>query len=274
MLRDGEELGGFWLDMHPRPDKFKHAAMFPIQTGLDGARAQRPWAALVCNFPTPTASDPALMQHDVVVTLFHEFGHLIHHLMARGPTIKLSADNEGDFIEAPSQLLEEWAWRPEILRRFAKHIETGEAIPDELVAKMKKADGFGRGMDLMRQIYYSAFSWFIHVEDPEALDFEAFTTAMYRRYSPNPRPEVDQLYASFGHLTDYSSNYYTYQWSLAIAKDLYTRFAPNPMDPTVAAEYRQKVLEAGATKDAGALVSDFLGRPMNLDAYRAWITQE
>jgi len=277
MLRDQEELGRFWLDMHPRADKFKHAAMFPIQAGLSGDRAQMPWAALVCNFPEPGAGgedDKALMTHDDVVTFFHEFGHLVHHLSARGPTVKLAGDNEGDFIEAPSQLLEEWAWRPEILQRFAKHVDTGEPIPADLVAKMKKADSFGRGMDLMRQIYLSAFSWFIHVEDPAALDLEAFTTAMYKRYSPYPRPEIDQLYANFGHLTDYSSNYYTYQWSLAIAKDLFTRFAANPMDPAVAADYRTKVLAAGATKDAADLVADFLGRPQNLDAYRAWISSE
>jgi len=271
---DGAELGRFWLDMHPREGKFKHAAMFPIQTGLSGPRAQDAWAALVCNFPTPTDTDAALMGHDDVVTFFHEFGHLIHHLLARGPTIKLSADNEGDFIEAPSQLLEEWAWRPEILARFARHHDTNEPIPEALVLAMKKADGFGRGMDLMRQIFFSAYSWFLHVEDPAALDFEAFTTAMYARYSPYPRPEVDQLYASFGHLTDYSSNYYTYQWSLAIAKDLYTRFANNPMDPAVAADYRSQVLAAGATKDAAELVRDFLGREQRLDAYRAWITSE
>ncbi len=273
MQSEGKELGRFWLDMHPRADKFKHAAMFPIQTGVDGATPQTPFAALVCNFPVPTDTDAALMTHDDVVTFFHEFGHLIHHLTARGPTIKLAADNEGDFIEAPSQLLEEWAWRPEILQRFAKHIETNEPIPAELVAKMKQADGFGRGMDLMRQIFLSAYSWFIHVEDPAQIDFEAFTTAMYKRYSPYPRPEVDHLFASFGHLTDYSSNYYTYQWSLAIAKDLYTRFLPNPMDPAIARDYRTKVLAAGATKDASDLVSDFLGRPQNLDAYRAWISE-
>ena len=275
--RGDEELGRFWLDMHPRVDKFKHAAMFPIQAGLSGERAQRPWAALVCNFPEPGAGgadDKALLSHDEVITFFHEFGHLVHHLSARGPTVKLAGDNEGDFIEAPSQLLEEWAWRPEILQRFAKHVDTGESIPTDLVAKMKQADSFGRGMDLMRQIFLSAYSWFIHVEDPAALDFEAFTTAMYKRYSPYPRPEVDALFASFGHLTDYSSNYYTYQWSLAIAKDLYTRFAPDPMDPAVAADYRTKVLAAGATKDAAELVLDFLGRPQNLDAYRAWILSE
>ncbi len=273
MFADGKELGRFWLDMHPRADKFKHAAMFPIQTGLDGASETTPFAALVCNFPAPTDTDHALMTHDDVVTFFHEFGHLIHHLTARGPTVKLAADNEGDFIEAPSQLLEEWAWRPEILQRFAKHIDTNEPIPAELVAKMKQADGFGRGMDLMRQIFLSAYSWFIHVEDPATIDFEAFTTAMYKRYSPYPRPEVDHLFASFGHLTDYSSNYYTYQWSLAIAKDLYTRFAANPMDAAIARDYRTKVLAAGATKDAADLVSDFLGRPQNLDAYRAWIAE-
>lgn len=274
MKAGDEELGRFWLDMHPRADKFKHAAMFPIQTGLSGARAQMPFGALACNFPEPKEGDKALMLHDDVVTFFHEFGHLIHQLMGRGPTVKLSADNEGDFIEAPSQLLEEWAWRPEILQRFAKHVDSGEVIPTELVLAMKKADDFGRGMNLMRQIFLSAYSWFIHVEDPAALDFEAFTAAMYDKYSPYPRPEVDKLYASFGHLTEYSSNYYTYQWSLAIAKDLYTRFAPNPMDPIVAADYRAKVLAPGATAPSDELVKNFLGRDRNLDAYRAWISQK
>ncbi|MBL8785912.1 MAG: Zn-dependent oligopeptidase [Deltaproteobacteria bacterium] len=273
--QSGMVLGRFWLDMHPRADKFGHAAMFPIQTGLSGKHAQIAWASLVCNFPAPSPTDKGLMGHDEVVTFFHEFGHLIQHLLARGPTVKLAGDIDFDFIEAPSQLLEEWAWTPNILQRFARHVDTGEPIPADLVKRMKDADAFGRGMDLLRQIHLSAFSWFMHVEDPAALDFEAFTTAMYQKYSPYPRPEVDHLYANFGHLTDYSSNYYTYQWSLAIAKDLFTRFESGDgsglVNLAVSADYRKKLLEPGATRDINAMIEDFLGRPRNLEAYRKWI---
>ena len=217
------------------------------------------------------------MEHSDVSTFFHEFGHLIHHLLGRsGKYVAVSGTNvEWDFVEAPSQLLEEWSQDPKVLATFAKHIETGKPIPAKMVQKMVKASELGKGVDLQRQVYLANFSFYLHTADPKTLDLEAFTCKMYDEHSPFPRFEGDHLYANFGHLIDYSAIYYTYQWSLTIAKDLFTRFEQKGlMDEGVAAEYRAKVLEPGGTRRAGELVDDFLGRPRNLDAYKAWIERE
>ncbi len=276
MRRDGKRVGRFFLDMHPRADKYKHAAMFTIQSGL--AEGRIPWASLVCNFPEPSVDgrDAALMEHRDVTTFFHEFGHLIHQLLARKSRWLGVAgiETEWDFVEAPSQLLEEWAWDAEVLRGFARHVDTGEAIPASLVAAMRTAEELGRGIDLLRQVYLSAFSFYLHLEDPVRLDFEAFTAQMYKTYAPFPKPAVDHLHANFGHLMGYSAIYYTYQWSLAIAKDLFTRFRKaGLMNTAVARDYAAKVLEPGGTRPADELIRAFLGRPRNLDAYRAWIVR-
>lgn len=289
MRQGGELIGRFYLDNHPRADKYKHAAMFPVQTGtlplaltvdVDGQPvtlnepARIPWASLVCNFPNP-ADGEALMEHDDVVTFFHEFGHLIHHLLAhKSPWLATSGINvEWDFVEAPSQLLEEWAWDAKVLARFAKN-KAGKAIPARLVERMRGAEELGKGADLARQLFYAAYSFYLHTADTSTLDLDKFTDELYATWSPYPRPDGDRLYANFGHLIGYKSAYYTYQWSLAIAKDLFGPFKEKGlMSPEVALAYRTKILEPAATKKAEALVEDFLGRPRNLDAYRAWIAK-
>lgn len=266
-----ERIGRFYLDMHPREGKYKHAAMFPLQTGLASGRV--PMATLVCNFPDPK-TDAALMQHGDVTTFFHEFGHLIHHLLARKARWSSQAGMsvEWDFVETPSQLLEEWAWSAPVLQRFAKHHETGEPIPTDLVQRMKTADEFGKGVAVMRQVFFAAYSFFLHRQDPKALDIDAFTSEMYKSFSPYAAIQGSHFYASFEHLVGYSSSYYTYQWSLVIAKDLFTLFEGKELDPAPMKRYRQIVLEQGAMKDASVLVEEILGRPYNLDAYRKWLT--
>jgi thimet oligopeptidase len=275
MYDEGGErlLGRFYLDMHPREEKYKHAAMFPLQTGLEGG--QMPIGTLICNFPDPLDGDGnALMEHSDVQTFFHEFGHLIHQLLAqRGGWVTLAGINvEWDFVEAPSQILEEWAWDPGVLARFAKHVTTNEPIPAALVAKMRAADEFGKGVHVMRQVFYTAFSYFMHAKDPEGIDLDRFTDSMYKSYNPYRRMKADHVYANFGHLMGYSSMYYTYQWSLVIAKDLFTRFkAKGMLDTETARAYRKAILEPGGTADAATLIEDFLGRPFNTTAYKAWL---
>ncbi|MBL8785911.1 MAG: Zn-dependent oligopeptidase [Deltaproteobacteria bacterium] len=278
MKRDGKVIGRFFLDMHPRVDKYKHAAMFPVQTGFvttAGAPFDRlPWASLVCNFPNPADGD-ALMEHKDVVTFFHEFGHLIHHLLAQqSKWLSTSGINvEWDFVEAPSQLLEEWAWDAKVLARFAKD-KDGKVIPPKVVEKMRKAEEFGKGVELARQLFYAAYSYYLHAADVTGLDLDAWTSKMYADWSPYPRPTGDRLYTNFAHLIGYKSAYYTYQWSLAIAKDLFGRFKEKGLlDKGVAHDYTSKVLEPAGTDKAENLVKAFLGRERNLDAYRAWIVK-
>ena len=273
MRSNGEEIGRFYLDMFPRKGKYKHAAMNGSVTGLAGG--QMPIGTLMCNFPNPHEGK-ALMEHSQVVTFFHEFGHLIHHLLARNSAwVNQAGINvEWDFVEVPSQILEEWAWDPAVLARFAHHVDTGAPIPADMVRKMRASDEFGKGAGVMRQLFYTAYSFYLHARDPKDVDLEAFSAEMYREYSPFPAVPGGHVYANFGHLIGYSSMYYTYQWSLVIAKDLFGRFREaGLLNRDVAQRYRKTILEPGGTRDAADLVHEFLGRPYSLEAYEAWLRQ-
>jgi thimet oligopeptidase len=258
-------IGRIYLDLHPREGKYKHAAQFTLTDGLDGE--QLPEGVLVCNFSR------GLMEHDHVVTLFHEFGHLVHHVLGgRAEWARFSGvATEWDFVEAPSQMLEEWAWDPQILRSFATNA-AGEPIPAELVERMRAADDFGKGLQARTQMFYAAMSYWFHVERPA--DLTARMRELQEKYSPYPWIEGTHMFASFGHLGGYSSAYYTYMWSLVIAKDLFSAFDPdNLFDPEIAGRYRERVLAPGGSKDAADLVADFLGRPYTFDAYAAWLAR-
>ncbi|GAW49809.1 MULTISPECIES: M3 family metallopeptidase [unclassified Nocardioides] len=260
-----ETLGRIYLDLHPRDGKYKHAAQFTVADGLAGRQLAE--GALVCNFSR------GLMEHDHVVTLFHEFGHLVHHVLAgRGEWTRFSGvATEWDFVEAPSQMLEEWAWDADILRSFATNAN-GEPIPADLVERMRAADDFGKGYQARTQMFYAAMSYWFHTDRPA--DLTAAMRELQARYSPFAYIEGTHMFASFGHLGGYSSAYYTYMWSLVIAKDLFSAFDPDDLfDAEVAGRYRDRVLAPGGSKDAADLVADFLGRPYTFDAYAAWLAR-
>ncbi|MXG91309.1 M3 family metallopeptidase [Nocardioides flavescens] len=260
-----ELLGRIYLDLHPREGKYKHAAQFTVRSGVAGR--QLPEGALVCNF------SPGLMEHDHVVTLFHEFGHLVHHVLGGhvGWSRFSGVATEWDFVEAPSQMLEEWAWDADVLRTFASNA-AGGPIPVELVERMRAADDFGKGLQARQQMFYAAVSYWFHVERPE--DLTARMVELQARYSPYEYVDGTHFYAAFGHLGGYSSAYYTYMWSLVIAKDLFSAFDPDDLfAPEVAGRYRDRVLAAGGTADAADLVADFLGRPYTFDAYANWLAR-
>ncbi|MFP5253938.1 MAG: M3 family metallopeptidase [Actinomycetes bacterium] len=263
VLRDGKVLGRIHLDLHPRPGKYNHAAQFDLVPGIAGR--QLPEGVLVCNFSRQ------LMEHDHVVTLFHEFGHLVHHVLAgRHPWARFSGvATEWDFVEAPSQMLEEWAWDPEVLRSFATNAE-GERIPHELVERMRAAEEFGKALLVRIQMFYAAVSYYLHRDVPD--DLTAALRELQGRYDLCGYVPDTHFHASFGHLEGYGSGYYTYMWSLVIAKDLFSAFDPeNLFDTAVSYRYRDAVLAAGGSKDAADLVVDFLGRPFSFDAYEAWL---
>ena len=275
MVQDGTVIGRFYLDMHPRPNKYNHAAEFGIRTGVAGR--QIPEAALVCNLPGGQPGDPGLMTHDDVVTFFHEFGHLIHMLVSgRHQWLGVGGTStEQDFIEAPSQMLEEWTWDPSTLATFAKHYQTSEPIPAPLVRQMRRASEFGKGLQVRRQMVYARYSLSAYDRDPKQVD----TTAMYKdimnRYQRTPYVEGTHFQTSFGHLDGYSAVYYTYMWSLVIAKDLFAHFnQANLLDAEVSRTYRDTVLAPGGSKPAAELVRDFLGRPFDFKAWEAWLNRE
>jgi thimet oligopeptidase len=270
---EGEALlGRVYLDMHPREGKYKHYAQFTLSSGQRDVRL--PEGVLVCNFPRPAPGHPALMEHGDVKTFFHEFGHLLHHVL--GGHVRWAGQSgvatEWDFVEAPSQMLEEWVWDPAVLAGFARHVDGGEPIPAELVKRMKAADEYGKGLMVRQQMFYAATSLELHRRDPAGLDTTTLVAELQERYTPFRHVEGTYFQESFGHLDGYSAIYYTYMWSLVIAKDLFGPFrAAGLMDPGPARRYRQAILEAGGSKPAAELVKDFLGRPSAFGAYEEWL---
>ncbi|MCE9667298.1 Zn-dependent oligopeptidase [Myxococcus stipitatus] len=273
VLEGGKLLGRFYLDMHPRADKYKHAAQFVLTSGKAGRRL--PEGVLMCNFPKPGA-EPALLQHSDVETFLHEFGHLLHHIFG-GHTRWAGVSGvrtEWDFVEAPSQMLEEWARDAASLQTFAKHYQTGEPLPADLVTRLRRAEEFGKGLWVRQQMFYAALSLEIYRRDPANLDATALVRELQGRYTPFPYVEGTYFHLSFGHLEGYSSNYYTYMWSLVIAKDLFTVFQKEGMlSPAPAKAYRHAVLEPGGSDDAARLVHAFLGRDYDFTAYEAWLNK-
>jgi Zn-dependent oligopeptidase len=274
MMEGGKLVGRFYLDMHPRPGKYNHAAEFGIRTGVRGR--QIPEAALVCNFAGGQEGDPGLLTHEDVVTFFHEFGHLIHFLVAgQRQWIGIGGiSTEQDFVEAPSQMLEEWTWDSATLATFAKHYQTNEPIPAELVKQMKRASEFGKGLHVRRQMVYAKLSLSIYDRDPKLVDTDEMAKQLTRQYQPFPFVEGTHFQTAFGHLDGYSAVYYTYMWSLVIAKDLFSKFDRSRMlGPGVAREYRDRILAPGGSRPAAKLVEDFLGRPVGFASWQAWLNE-
>lgn len=281
VLEGDRLLGRIYLDMHPREGKYKHYAQFPLVNGVEGKRL--PEGVLMCNFPRPPKdadavakgnNAPALMELSDVETFFHEFGHLLHHVLG-GHTRWAGVSGvatEWDFVEAPSQMLEEWIFDPEVMQSFARHIDTNQPIPAELVKKAKAADEYGKGLWVRQQMFYAAVSLDFHAMDPQGLDTTRKMAELQERYTPFRHVEGTFFHESFGHLDGYSAIYYTYMWSLVIAKDLFSVFQREGlMNPAPAKRYRQRVLEPGGSKPAAELVTDFLGRPYAFDAYEKWL---
>jgi thimet oligopeptidase len=271
VVEQGQVVGRFFLDLFPREGKYKHAAQFTLASGVRGRAL--PEAALVCNFPRP-GKDPALLDHAEVVTFFHEFGHLLHHLFG-GHTRWAGLSGvrtEWDFVEAPSQMLEEWCWDASVLQRFARHVDTGEPIPGALVERMRAADEFGKGLRVRQQMFYAATSLRLHDRDPAGLDTTALSAQMQERYTPFRHVQGTYFHESFGHLDGYSAIYYTYMWSLVIAKDLFGVFRREGLlNPAPATRYRRAILEPGGGAPASALVQRFLGREASFDAFADWL---
>jgi thimet oligopeptidase len=269
-------IGRFYFDLHPRAGKYSHAAMSPVLDGVFGR--QLPEAILICNFPEPTPSDPGLMSYDDAVTFFHEFGHLMHHILGgqqRWAGIS-GITMESDFGETPSQMLEEWMNSPQVLASFAHHYKTGNPIPADLVARMNRASAFGRGGDVAFQNALAALAYDLHKGKPEDLNLEEVTVDDIRRYSIYAStPSVAHNYASFPHLAGYSSSYYTYMWDKVIAEDFFSEFDKNNLlGGDTAMRYRRTVLEPGGSMSANDLVLHFLGRPQNMVAFQRWLGEE
>jgi thimet oligopeptidase len=271
----GQMVGRFYLDMHPREGKDKWFSAAPVVTGVRG-RAM-PEAALICNFPASDGNDPGLLQYSDVVTFFHEFGHLMHAILG-GQTEWAGLSGfatEGDFIEVPSQMLEEFFRDEKLLQAFAKHYETGEVLPTELIRTMKRAGAFGRADWIRTQLYYTTLSLDLHDQDPAGINPDVVTRELYKQFQPWTWFDGNKMYASFGHLTGYSSNYYTYMFDKVIALDFFGQFDPaDLLGGETGARYRKLVLEQGGSKPGREMVRDFLGRDEEFEAFSKWLNEE
>ena len=275
-LYDGGKLAGrFYLDMHPRDNKYNHAAQFDIRTGIEGR--QIPEAALVCNLPGGEPGDPGLCEYNDVDTFFHEFGHLLHNMFAGHHKWVGTGGirTEHDFVEAPSQMLEEWMRSPEVLAVFAKDPKTGKVIPADLVKRMNRANDFGKGLAVRRQMVYAGLSLGCYDRDPAGVSTDQMFSDLVKKYQPFPFVDGTHFQCSFGHLDGYSAVYYTYMWSSVIAKDMFSKFDKNDLlAPGAAKAYREAVLAAGGAKPAAQMVHDFLGRDFNEQAWKAWLDED
>jgi thimet oligopeptidase len=274
VTRDGRAFGRFYLDLVPREGKFSHAAQFNLRIGLQGQ--QLPQAALVCNFVDPkTPKESARMEYSDVVTFFHEFGHLLHALFSGHGRWLYNTQGfiEWDFVEAPSQLFEEWARDPDVLASFARRPETGEPIPRELLDRLKAAEGLARASNWQFQTALAAAALGYYAAEPNRIDPETAFQSMSGRYLSVPRPAGSHLEASWGHLMGYSACYYTYAWSLVIARDFLGRFLEKGslVDPELADRYAETILAPGSSRPAVDLVATFLGRPFDYAAFEKWI---
>jgi Zn-dependent oligopeptidase len=269
----GELIAHFYADMHPRADKYYHAAAFPLVLGhrrADGSY-ETPVSAIVANLTPPGPGRPSLLRHGPrgeIETLFHEFGHILHESLTRSEFARFSgAETERDFVEAPSQIMEHWVWQPAVLARFARHHATGEPLPEALVERMIGSRYLNVGLRGAWQVSFGAEDMTMHASrgpvEIEAAMRDAFAVTSL------PYPEGTFSVASFGHLMGgYDAGYYGYLWAEVIGDDLWGRFEGEGItSPTVGKAYRRAILEPNGTRSGDEMVADFLGRPASMQSY-------
>jgi thimet oligopeptidase len=264
-------IGYFYLDLYPRDNKYKHAACFPITDAKKCAEGrQLASASLICNFPKPATGHPSLMTHSDVQTLFHEFGHLMHAMVSETELASFAGTNVvTDFVEAPSQIMENWVWNKSVLSMFAKHYQTGEVIPSELLDRMIASQNATSGLQALQQVLYGTLDFTLN--DGFAANDNHSIPDLVKKLQNSitlyPYVEGAHFEASFGHLTGYASQYYGYLWSKVYAQDMFSVFASDPLEPKTGDRFRRMVLAKGGSDDALNLVKNFLGREPNNKAF-------
>ncbi|CAD7931195.1 unnamed protein product [Amoebophrya sp. A25] len=260
-----ERIGHFYLDLHPREGKYGHAAIFHLLK-RDEARGQTPVDCMLCNLPAPNKStgQPALLRHDDVVTFFHEFGHIMHGLCAEGSgNATTLAKCPRDFVEAPSQMLENWCFNEKVLAKLSKHVETGESLPHAQIANLLAAKNVSEGLMLCRQLYLATLDMTIHGTDPpKSVDeLQALVDRLRLEISLVENPPGCNMLRNFGHLMNqYSAAYYGYLWAEVLSADMFaTIFEKDPFCTEAGMAYRKKVLAPGGVGKISEHLENFLG---------------
>lgn len=269
--KDSRLIGYFYTDLIPRAGKYGHAAAFPLIAGreIDG-KYSLPVSSIVANFTPPSEGKPSLLTHDEVETFFHEFGHIMHQTLTTAKYASLSGSSVAqDFVEAPSQMLENWVWNKSILGTISGHyLNSSEKLPDSLLTKMLAARNFQQGSSYTKQLLYALYDMTLHGADSSLDVTETYNTLYRQIMGQEPLPE-NHFPASFGHLMGgYDAGYYGYLWSEVYAQDMFSQFpATDLTNQTVGLKYRKMILEPGNMVDAIDLLKNFLGREPNSDAF-------
>jgi oligopeptidase A len=267
--QDASLLGAFYADWYPREDKRGGAWMDAFITGLPSKDGFEPHLGLMCgNLTPPVAGKPALLTHRDVQTIFHEFGHLLHHCLSRVEVRSLAgASVAWDFVELPSQIMENWCWEREALDLFARHYESGDPIPGDLFQKMKRARNFRSANTQMRQLGFGIVDLALHIDYDPARDGGVMEYArnILQQFSPAPLPSDHALIAGFTHLfanpVGYGAGYYSYKWAEVLDADAFTRFRQNGIfSREIGLEFRGKILARGDSEDPAELYRSFMGR--------------
>ena len=266
----GKTMGIFYLDLYPRDGKYKHYAVFDfLNRRVKDGKALLPICSMVANFQKPSEKQPSLLTHNEVETFFHEFGHLMHVITNQASYTSFGLDGvKPDFIEVPSMLLENWAWKEDVLQILSGHFKDPEKkLPSDLLQRMIQAKLLDIGALTLRQVFYSLIDMYYHtdpVEDTTSKWYEVFKKVTGLSIPEDTTPE-----ASFDHIMGgYQAGYYGYQWSKVFAEDIFTKFEKNGyFDEKTGLEYRQKILSPGGSRDPNDMVRDFLDRESNNKAY-------
>lgn len=274
IVDNGKTVAYFAVDLFPRPGKYGHAAAFDLINGREeGVCYVAPFAALVCNFSKPTRSNPSLLSHDEVETFFHEFGHIMHNVLTTARYESQAGFNVAwDYVEMPSQMLENWVWNKEALKKISSHYKTGEQLPDELIEKMLKSAKFRISTMYMRQMLLALFDMKLHYEIVKGTP-HAIYRQMVKETLGLTLPKSHLFPAGFGHIAGgYEAGYYSYAWAKVYAQDMFTRFEKEGLfNPKTGRDYRTWILEKGSSMKEIDLITRFLGRKPNSKAFLKYI---
>jgi len=270
----GQIRGGFYLDMYSRANKRGGAWMDECVTRWKTrSQLQMPIAYLTCNLSPPTPNLPSLLTHDEVITLFHEFGHGLHHMLTQVDYRAVAGINgvEWDAVELPSQFLENWCWQRESLDLISGHHQSGEKIPSGLLVHAQQGRNFQSAMHLMRQIELSLFDMKLHLRagDPEILDVQAVLDEVRESVAVVVPPAFNRFQNGFSHIFSggYAAGYFSYKWAEVLSADAFSRFEEEGLfNRKTGSEFMQIVLEQGGTKPARQLFVEFRGREPEIGA--------
>ena len=274
VLRDGQPIAGFTTDLHARPGKQGGAWMDDARSRWrrpDDGSLQLPVAHLVCNFASPVGDRPALLTHDDVITLFHEFGHGLHHMLTQVDDLPVAgiAGVEWDAVELPSQFMENYAWEYDVLVSLSAHVDTGRPLPRELFDRMLQARNFHSGLQMLRHCEFGLFDMRLHAEDARGDQVQRLAEEVRAEVAVAPAPPWLRYPHGFTHIFDggYAAGYYSYQWAEVLSADAYAAFEEaGPLDVETGRRYRRQILETGGSRAALENFTAFRGRGPTLDA--------